>query len=205
MNAVKHAEISVSRWGGKIDDYYPIHHFIDATKELCSDNRHRILHTMWGIRQVIIPIFGHTIINSDQKKINVKDLCEKDHILPDYRNRFIPTIGDFVRTIDESLLPSNYQKEIENIHQQYAHLPKVAELLLSPMAQTGKISSLLLTHNSWFIHFILPKIFNTPIKLQSHNLSPTDFFNTMKFQMWMDNGAALPESAQKQQTELTIS
>lgn len=201
MNAVKHAEISVKRWGGTIADYYPIHHFMDSTKELCSDNRHRILHTLWGVRQVIIPIFGHTLINSDQKKINVKDLCEGDHILPDYRNRFIPTLGDFVRSIDETLLPIDYLNRIENLHQQYAHLPKVAELLLSPMAQTGKMSSLLLTHNSWFINFILPKIFKTPIKLQSVALSPADFFNAMKFEMWMDNGAAIPVSAHSSQPQ----
>jgi len=55
MNAYKHAEISVKKRGGKIEDYYPIHFFMDSTKELCSDNRHRILHNLWGIRRVIIP------------------------------------------------------------------------------------------------------------------------------------------------------
>jgi len=151
MNAVKHAEISVKRWGGTISDYYPIHYFMDSTKELCSDNRH----------QVIIPIFGHTLTNSDQKKINVKDLCERDHILPDYRNRFIPTLGDFVRSMDETLLPPDYLS-----------------------------------------NFILPRIFQSPVKLQSVAISPADFFNAMKFEMWMDNGAAIPASAQSSQPQL---
>lgn len=55
MDAYAHARISVKRWGGSPDDYYPIQDFIDSTKELCSDNRHRILHTLWGVRRVVIP------------------------------------------------------------------------------------------------------------------------------------------------------
>ncbi|MFK8007848.1 MAG: hypothetical protein AB8H03_15825 [Saprospiraceae bacterium] len=199
MNAVKHAEISVYRCGGQIDDYYPIHSFIDCTKELCSDNRHRILHTMWGIKRVIIPIFGHTIINSDGKSINVKDLCERDHILADYRNRFIPTLTDFVNSIDEDALPKDFTKKIQSLHQQYAHQKEVAELLLSPLAQTGRMSSLLITHNSWFLNNILPKIFPVTIQLQNFELSPTSFFEAMNFQIWMDNGASFPPSAQRNQ------
>jgi len=32
MDAYKHAEISVKKRGGKIEDYYPIHFFMDSTK-----------------------------------------------------------------------------------------------------------------------------------------------------------------------------
>ena len=77
MNPYKHAEISVKHRGGKIDDYYPIHAFMDSTKELCSDNRHRILHNLWGVRRVIIPLFGHTITNSDGKTIVLKTFVSK--------------------------------------------------------------------------------------------------------------------------------
>lgn len=48
MNAMQHARISAKRWGGEAEDYYEIHNFIDSTKILCSDARHRILHTLWG-------------------------------------------------------------------------------------------------------------------------------------------------------------
>ncbi len=68
MNPYQHAQISVKKRGGVIEDYYPIHFFMDATKELCSD------------------------------------------------------------------------------------------LLLSPLQITGKLQSLLLTHNSWFLNAICPKI-----------------------------------------------
>ena len=114
MNAYKHAEISVRRRGGSIDDYYPIHSFMDSTKELCSDHRHRFLHNLWGVRRVIIPIFGSSIINSDGRIVNVKDICEQDHILPDYNNKFIPTIEDFIHQIDA--LDEDEKGEINSIH-----------------------------------------------------------------------------------------
>ena len=48
MNPVQHANISVKRRGGELEDYIDIHALIDSTKMLCTDNRHRILHTFWG-------------------------------------------------------------------------------------------------------------------------------------------------------------
>jgi len=196
MNAVKHAEISVFHHGGEVADYFPVHFFIDSTKELCSDNRHRILHTLWGVRRVVMPLFGHSLTNSDGKAVNVKDLCEKDHILPDYRNRFIPTLGDFCAAIDEERLPANYKTKINDLHALYTSDRQVSELLLSPLALTGQFKSLLITHNSWFISEILPKILPAvPVRLQSFSIAPGDLFSAMRFEPWMDNGAGLPPSA----------
>jgi hypothetical protein len=169
---------------------------MDSTKELCSDNRHRILHTLWGVRRIIIPIFGKTITNTDGKVVNVKDLCERDHILPDYANRFIPTLHDFVGTMDADAVP-DWRTKIETLHQQYAHDKEIAELLLSPLSHTGKLESLLLTHNSWFLTDIMPKALDKSPLLIDYALSPADFFNHMTFDLWMDNGASLPPSAKK--------
>jgi hypothetical protein len=76
MNPVQHANISVKRRGGELEDYIDIHALIDSTKMLC-DNRHRILHTFWGVQEVIIPIFGHHFENSAGNSIEVKDLVKK--------------------------------------------------------------------------------------------------------------------------------
>jgi hypothetical protein len=168
---------------------------MDVTKELCSDNRHRILHTLWGIRRIVMPIFGHSIVNSDGKRINLKDLCEKDHVLPDYHNRFIPTLGDFCEVMDDDLLPVEYGKTIDDLHGQYAKHPALSELLLSPLAATGQLKSLLITHNSWFLTQIVPRIFlEMPPVLQACPLSTTDLFSCMRFELWMDNGAGWPPS-----------
>lgn len=194
MNAYIHAEISVKNRGGKIEDYLPIHDFIDSTKELCSDNRHRILHTMWGIKRVVIPLFGHYFTNSDNKAVNVKDLCEQDHVLPDYRYRFIPTLSDFVDAIDAD---PNDLNLISSFYEDYKDDKELSELLLSPLNNTGHLKSLLLTHNSWFVNEIVPKIFPRKPQLKSFSIAPSTFFNRMNFQQWMDNGADFPTSARK--------
>jgi len=145
MNPVEHCKISINKRGGEIDDYYQLHSFIDSTKELCSDNRHRVLHTHWGIRRVIIPIFGHTIKVSNGKELNVKAICEQDHILPDYRNKFIPTILDFIDELEE--LNEQEKLEINNIHKGYNEEKEIQEILMSPFRLSGQLKSLRLTYN----------------------------------------------------------
>lgn len=191
MNSVIHSQISVRKRGGKIEDYLPIHDFMDSTKELCSDNRHRILHTIWGIRRVIVPLFGHSIINSDGKTINVKDLCEQDHILPDYQNRFIPTLSDFVKAIDTSFAAGI---DFEGFAQSYAGDKALYELLLSPLANTGLKASLLITHNAWFINEIVPRLLDRKVAIKDFAIKPADLFDNMQFKLWMDNGGAYPDS-----------
>ena len=208
MNAMQHARISAKRWGGEPEDYYEIHSFIDSTKSLCSDARHRILHTLWGVNSVVVPVFGHSLQNSAGKSIDIKDLCERDHLLVDYQQRFIPTLNDFVNAIDATQLPKNFEQQLEQLHQYYLQDKTLSQLMLSPLALTGKLHSLLLTHNSWFIYDILPRIGLLP-KLENILYSPADFFNAMRFELWMDNGMAIPLSAQalhqrKQITQLHI-
>lgn len=184
----KHSLISVNKRGGVIEDYYKIHSFIDSTKELCSDNRHRILHNLWGVRRIVIPIFGRTIVNSDGREILVKEICEDDHILPDYNHRFLPNLSDFVDAIS-----NDYHGEISdrlNGFYENCNLPKdVQELMLSPLALTGRLKSLLFTHNSWFVNEILPRIFEDyqPLLLD-FELSGSGIFQYMDYLPWMDNG-----------------
>ena len=196
MNAMQHARISAKRWGGEAEDYYEVHRFIDSTKSLCSDARHRILHTLWGINSVVVPIYGHSLLNSAGKSVDLKDLCERDHLLVDYQQRFIPTLADFVRAIDPSRLPVGFEQKIEKIHQHYSDQPQLSQILLSPLALTGKLHSLLLTHNSWFIYEILPRMGYSISSLVDLDGAPEDFFNAMQFELWMDNGMAVPASAQ---------
>ncbi len=99
-NPVIHSESSVKRFGGNINDYIVIHEKMDCPKAWISDNRHRVLtHTMFWIKEVMLPIFGSYIINSDNKKVSVKDICEY-HILEDYKMKFIPTPQDFLQEME---------------------------------------------------------------------------------------------------------
>jgi hypothetical protein len=200
MNAYIHSQISVKKRGGKIEDYYEIHDFSDSSKEVESSNCHRLyFHTMWGVKNLIIPIFGHTITNSDGKEINVKDLCENDHILPDYTGKFIPTLTDFVDCIAE--IPSVKTKldVFYKENQKYFNDNlKVKELLMSPLWNTGKVKSLLITHNSWFVGSILPRIFkNLDMPVIDYSISPSLLFNNMSYENWMQNGIDIPPSCVK--------
>lgn len=213
MNSIKHAEISARRRGGVPADYLEIHQFIDSTKNLCSDNRHRIFHTMWAVNEIVLPLFGHQIINSDSIAVDVKDLCEKDHLLVDFRHQFIPTLSDFVQAMNVEITASQ-RHSIEQIHKNYTqthiqtsnHSAQISRLLLSPLTLTGQIKSLLITHNSWFLLSILPRFIEKMTSVNdSANLLPNltkDFeisgdiiFANMSFERWMNHGADYPPSA----------
>lgn len=91
-----HAESSAKKYGGVMDDYLAIHKKMDCSKGYISDNRHRALtHNMFWVMEVMVPLFGDFIINSNGRKVSVKDICEQ-HILEDFRMRFIPTAQDYI-------------------------------------------------------------------------------------------------------------
>lgn len=194
MEIFHHASLSQKRWGGQINDYIEIHRLIDSTKVLCSDNRHRIFHTLWAVKEIVIPVFGEVFTNNDGHSVDVKALCEKDHLLVDYHHRFIPTLSDFVNAIDEIPM-AGLTKRLEKFHVEFVKDSTFSELLLSPLAVTGQLKSLLITHNSWFINHILPKICNEKPLLVDFDIAPALFFNTMRFELWMDNGFEVPASA----------
>lgn len=99
-NPYIHAKNSVKKFGGSTEDYIHLHEKMDCSKGWMADNRHRVLtHTMFWIKEVMIPIFGSTITNNDGEVISVKDICEQ-HILEDYQMKFIPTPQDFIQEME---------------------------------------------------------------------------------------------------------
>ena len=77
MHPGDHAKTSVKIWGGKEEDYTPIHNWLDATKETFADYRHRALrHHSQGIYEAE-RVFGMDITNSDGKKVHVRYICEQ--------------------------------------------------------------------------------------------------------------------------------
>jgi hypothetical protein len=94
-----HSTASVKRWGGIEEDYIAIHAKMDCSKKYFPDNRHRMLtHNMFFIFEVIIPLFGETITNSDGREVDVKNICEL-HILEDYHMKYIPTPQDWLENL----------------------------------------------------------------------------------------------------------
>jgi len=95
MNAVIHSRSSVKRWGGEIEDYLPLHKWMDGSKEMMGDIRHRALrHHAQGIFEGE-RVFGPTITISTGKVVPTRDILER-HVTEDMGG-WIPTLSDWLR------------------------------------------------------------------------------------------------------------
>lgn len=93
MKPYLHAKVSVSKWGGKPEDYQAIHDFLDSSKSAHADMRHRaILHNTLGC-YIAERVFGINITNSDGKLVSVRDVAEQ-HIIDDMGR--IPSLSDYL-------------------------------------------------------------------------------------------------------------
>lgn len=108
MKPLVHAKISVKRYGGVVEDYMPVHDFIDSSKIAMPDVRHRaILHSSFGCF-LAEQMFGTYITNSAGKMVSVRDLAE-DHIQEDLG--FIPTIEKWLEEMPIKLWMSGGMKK----------------------------------------------------------------------------------------------
>src|ERR1700688_4601809 len=93
---LKHAESSARKFGGKADDYFPIHNWFDESKAFLADFRHRALrHHAEGIF-LAEKLFGVAIVNSDGNQVPVRYVGEL-HVREDLGR--IPTAADWISQI----------------------------------------------------------------------------------------------------------
>jgi hypothetical protein len=96
-NPLIHAKSSVKRWGGKVEDYLPLHELLDSPKATMNNNTSRFLtHNTWFAYTIIPKIFGYNIINSDGKSVDTVDIAML-HIAEDFRFTGIPTPQDYLQ------------------------------------------------------------------------------------------------------------
>jgi hypothetical protein len=96
MKPLLHANVSVKTHGGVVDDYLPIHNFIDSSKAAHADIRHRaVLHSAFGCF-IVEKVFGTYIVNSAGKKVSVRDIAE-EHIIQDLG--FLPTLEKYLNNM----------------------------------------------------------------------------------------------------------
>lgn len=89
-----HARSSARIWGGEPEDYLAVHDWMDATKKVYCDFRHRALrHHSEGIF-VGEDVFGTTVENSVGKQVPVRYVLEQ-HVIED--SGVIPTVQDWFR------------------------------------------------------------------------------------------------------------
>ena len=92
-----HAESSARKYGGKPEDYEPLHSWFDASKCQLANFRHRALrHHAYGIFE-LEQVFGVTITNSDGRQIPTRFIGEQ-HVREDCGGR-IPSVQDWLRGI----------------------------------------------------------------------------------------------------------
>src|SRR5882762_1672910 len=107
---VYHAQSSVKRWGGKLEDYLPIHEWIDASKVAFCDFRHRALrHHSFGVYEAQ-ERFGQTITNQDARVVPVRYIAEL-HIKEDCGG-IVPTVADWLSRLPRETWMSRGYKEL---------------------------------------------------------------------------------------------
>ncbi len=97
-----HAVSSARKFGGVPEDYMKLHNLMDSSKGTIADSRHRALtHNAWfiGPDGPLELIFGVNIVNSEGRKVSVRELGEQ-HILEDFGMRFIPSAQDYLQEIN---------------------------------------------------------------------------------------------------------
>lgn len=93
MNAWNHAQSSARKWGGTPEDYLPIHEFIDSSKQVLGDVRHRaIYHHTLGV-YLCQRVFGDTL-TVGRKQIPVRLIAER-HIIEDLG--WLPSPADYLK------------------------------------------------------------------------------------------------------------
>jgi len=93
---LKHAQRSAKIFGGKPEDYLPIHNWFDESKAFLADIRHRALrHHAEGIF-MSEKIFGVAITNSDGVVVPVRFIGEQ-HVKEDLGR--IPSVQDWFSCI----------------------------------------------------------------------------------------------------------
>ncbi len=89
-----HARSSAKQFGGKAEDYMPIHEFMDSSKAHIADHRHRAMfHHSFGCF-IVERIFGVTAKNSDGKEYSPRDVAEQ-HVFEDLGR--IPSVYEYLK------------------------------------------------------------------------------------------------------------
>ena len=106
-----HALSSVKKWGGKVEDYLPIHNWFDESKKMMGDFRHRALrHHAEGIF-LCERIFGVTITLSNGNVLPTRYIGEQ-HVKEDLG--FIPSMQDWFGNIK----PQSWMGKTEKIEKE---------------------------------------------------------------------------------------
>ena len=110
MNIYEHCLLSVRKFGGKVEDYIPIHSFIDSSKYYYPTYKHRVLlHNTAGV-QACVKHLGCEILPSG---VLVRDVGF-EHLKEDHSGK-IPTLLDWFRGVTFKTRIVNYYSEFVSL------------------------------------------------------------------------------------------
>lgn len=156
-----HAQSSAKKYGGVWEDYMEIHELMDSSKASFPDNRHRALtHNAWFIGTILPRIFGETFRRkSDNKIVNTRDIGEQ-HVLEDYKFRFIPSAQDFLQELDFLPWMQNGMGEAPSSHKKIhgnKNITKVKEDKTTPDTTVPDITVLPIPDKTEIKPIIIPE------------------------------------------------
>lgn len=97
MNSWNHAQSAARKWGGRPEDYIEIEEFIDSSKKIIGDARHRsVYHHTEGV-WLCQRIFGRVLTiekNTKEVLVPVRLVAER-HILEDLG--WLPSPADYIK------------------------------------------------------------------------------------------------------------
>jgi hypothetical protein len=96
VNSWHHAVSAARKWGGSPEDYLPIEEFIDSSKKIIGDVRHRSLYHHTEGTWLVQRIFGVTLdIQKGKRIVKVPTrLIAERHIMEDLG--WLPSPADYI-------------------------------------------------------------------------------------------------------------
>lgn len=94
---VVHAKNSARKFGGKPEDFLPLHDLMDSSKSAHATMRHRaIFHSAFGI-YLVEKILGHELTLSDGTTVPTRSVAEQ-HVIEDLGR--IPSLDEWLQAMD---------------------------------------------------------------------------------------------------------
>lgn len=114
MNSWNHAQSAARKWGGDPSAYLPIEEWIDSSKKVIGDVRHRAMyhHTLgvWLVQEVFGPVLEVTKSSGKVVQVPTRLIAER-HIIEDLG--WLPSPADYLKnTPVEKWMSGSQRKEV---------------------------------------------------------------------------------------------
>jgi hypothetical protein len=107
VNSWYHAQSAARKWGGEPGDYLAIEEFIDSSKQIIGDVRHRAMYHHTAGVYLCQRIFGDTL-RIGRKQVPVRLIAER-HILEDLG--WLPSPADYIEGMPIKAWMSGAQRQ----------------------------------------------------------------------------------------------